>query len=298
MPSLAIVIPYFKPNFFKETLESLSQQTDQNFHIYIGNDASATDPLPIIENILPENRYSYFNYDENKGGQNPALQWERILENVKEDFFMILGDDDYISDNLVRSFYHNYEDIEKQKINVIKFSQQNVTENGEPMNPFTTGATYLSAEEYLEQTIVAYKRSSLSEYIFRRSAYLTIGFVHLPFAWGTDNLAVFTFAKESPILFIENAKVFVRMSTANISGKKELQPEKQKALYQYHKYIINNLSNRVTKKTLSKLVKEHVYLWKYKDLPLDFNFLKVFTKVLDFRLLTVYILHSIKKTKS
>lgn len=298
MSSLAIVIPYFKPYFFRETLESLKNQTDHRFHIYIGNDASATDPLPIIKDYLIDTQYSYYNYLENKGGQNPALQWERLLEEVSEDFFMILGDDDYISDNLVQKFHDNINEIEENEINVIKFSQQNVTNNRQPMNPFTTGNRYISAQDYLEQTIVEHKRSSLSEYIFRKASYLSIGFIHLPLAWGTDNLAVFTFAKENNILFIEEAKVYVRMSTLNISGKKELQSKKQNALYQFHKYIIRHFSDQITKQTLKYLVKDHIYLWKYRNIPLEFNFFKVFPRVLDFKLLTIYILHSINKTQA
>ena len=44
---LAIVIPYFKINFFKETLESLNQSC-KNFKIYIGNDASQDNPDALI----------------------------------------------------------------------------------------------------------------------------------------------------------------------------------------------------------------------------------------------------------
>ena len=32
---LAIVIPYFKLTFFEETLQSLANQTDQRFKVYI-----------------------------------------------------------------------------------------------------------------------------------------------------------------------------------------------------------------------------------------------------------------------
>lgn len=41
---LAIVIPYYKINYFEETLKSLSNQTDKKFKVYIGNDASENDP--------------------------------------------------------------------------------------------------------------------------------------------------------------------------------------------------------------------------------------------------------------
>ena len=49
MSILAIVIPYYKINYFEETLKSLSNQTDKRFKVYIGNDASENDPIEIIE---------------------------------------------------------------------------------------------------------------------------------------------------------------------------------------------------------------------------------------------------------
>ena len=46
---LAIIIPYYKLTFFRETLDSLAAQTDQRFHVYIGNDASPEDPTNLLE---------------------------------------------------------------------------------------------------------------------------------------------------------------------------------------------------------------------------------------------------------
>ena len=47
---LAIVIPYFKLTFFEETLQSLANQTDQRFKVYIGDDASLENPSDLLEN--------------------------------------------------------------------------------------------------------------------------------------------------------------------------------------------------------------------------------------------------------
>ncbi len=46
---LAIVIPYFKISYFEELLLSLSQQTVQEFNLYIGDDNSPDSPYKIIK---------------------------------------------------------------------------------------------------------------------------------------------------------------------------------------------------------------------------------------------------------
>jgi len=37
---LAIVIPYYKRTFFEETLQSLANQTDKRFQVYVGDDTN------------------------------------------------------------------------------------------------------------------------------------------------------------------------------------------------------------------------------------------------------------------
>ena len=48
--NLAIVIPYYKINYFAETLESLAKQTDHRFHVYIGDDASLHSAEELLKN--------------------------------------------------------------------------------------------------------------------------------------------------------------------------------------------------------------------------------------------------------
>ena len=70
---LAIVIPYYKIDFFEETLKSIASQSDKHFTLYIGNDASPNDPLPLIKQYFEEEDYHYFDYENNLGGQNALI---------------------------------------------------------------------------------------------------------------------------------------------------------------------------------------------------------------------------------
>ena len=47
---LAIVIPYYKLTFFEETLKSISNQTNNKFKVYLGNDASSENLNIILKN--------------------------------------------------------------------------------------------------------------------------------------------------------------------------------------------------------------------------------------------------------
>lgn len=45
---LAAQIPYFKLAFFEETLQSLANQSDKRFKVYIGDDASPESPKNLL----------------------------------------------------------------------------------------------------------------------------------------------------------------------------------------------------------------------------------------------------------
>jgi cellulose synthase/poly-beta-1,6-N-acetylglucosamine synthase-like glycosyltransferase len=45
---LAIVIPYYKIDYFEETLIALANQIDKRFKVYIGDDGSPNPPAELI----------------------------------------------------------------------------------------------------------------------------------------------------------------------------------------------------------------------------------------------------------
>ena len=102
---LAIVIPYFKLNFFESTLDSLAIQTDNRFKVYIGNDYSPDDPKPLLEKYKGILKFQYVEFENNLGKKSLVKQWERCIAEVHdEDWIVILGDDDVLSKNCIEDF--------------------------------------------------------------------------------------------------------------------------------------------------------------------------------------------------
>ena len=282
MIKLAIVIPYYKIDFFEETLKSVALQTDKRFTLYIGNDASSDDPFPVIKKYFDENEFHYFNYQENLGGKNLALQWERILENVNEEWFQILGDDDTISINFVDEFYKNIDLADQNKTNVLKFSQCFINDLGEITNDFTTYPKLSSAKSIWRSKYVEKHRSSLSEHIFRKESYLKYNFKHFPLAWFSDDFAVLEWSEGSEIIFINEAKVFVRMSSVNISSMTSNDDQKDKARHEYLELILNQNSYLLTKAELIKELDYYLHLtWKNKYVS-NIKLLPIFLKTKPF----------------
>lgn len=279
MNQLAIVIPYYKINFFEETLKSVAAQTNKNFTLYIGNDSSPDNPFPVIQKNFQEGEYKYFEYKDNLGSKNLALQWERILENVTEDWFQILGDDDTISANFADEFYENLPLANQQNTNVLKFSQCFINEAGERINEFTHYPKIASSKLIWRSKYVEKHRSSLSEHVFRTKTYRKYKFKPFPLAWYSDDLAVLEFSEANEIIFINAAKVYVRMSAVNISSLTNNEQEKERAKQQYLEIILNTYFYLFDKEELKKEFNDYLYItWKNKY-PSKLNFLPIYLKM-------------------
>lgn len=282
MSKLAIVIPYYKLNFFEETLRSVANQNNKNFTLYIGNDASPDDPLPLIRKYFPDEVYNYYNYKTNLGGENLALQWERILENINEEWFQILGDDDTISENFVEEFYDNLKFVERNKSNVIKIKQCWINENGFRITENSNYTKILPVKFAWRKKHFENYKSSLSEHIFRTSTYKIKRFRQLPLAWYSDDLAVLDFSSDGPIIFIDNALVNIRISTINISSREDNICEKNIAKCYYLEIMINEYSQYFTKDELKKTFENYLYNIWHNNMVSNLKFAKLYLKIKPF----------------
>ncbi|MCY0975825.1 glycosyltransferase family 2 protein [Chryseobacterium wangxinyae] len=286
MNQLAIVIPYYKIDFFEETLQSIAAQSNSNFVLYIGNDASPNSPLPIIQKHFKDNDYRYFDYNENLGGKNLTMQWERILENVSEDWFLILGDDDMIAENFVEEFYKSLQKVNSLDISVIRYSQFWVDEFNKPISTSTNFPPINSTKDIWRSKYFDYIPSSLSEHIFRKDSYNIYGFYKLPLAWYSDDVAILQFSRDKGIFFISKSFARIRISNSNISGKKDNEAQKKEAKYLYEEFILNHYYHYFSNKELLKAIDLHIYeTWKTKN-KLKINLFKIYFKSRNwFRLL-------------
>ncbi|MFB9108010.1 glycosyltransferase family 2 protein [Flavobacterium gyeonganense] len=231
---LALVIPYFKIKYFEETLASLAIQTDKRFKVYIGDDASPESPENLLENYANKFDLVYNRFETNLGGTSLTQQWERCIKLADtEEWVMILGDDDVLDKNVVETFYSNLKEAKSE--NVIRFASCKIDENGD-----VSSNVYYHPQK--ESSVVFLfkekKRNSLSEYVFRKSQIIEIGFKNFPLAWCSDILAVLEFSNFGLIYSINEAIVSIRVSGLSISGNQENSRLKHMASEEFSRYII------------------------------------------------------------
>ena len=165
--NLAIVIPAYKDTFLKEALTSIAAQTNQNFTLYIGDDAS---PHCLIEIITPfQNILTivYKKFDENLGSKDLIGQWNRCIDMTQnEDWIWLFSDDDIMDQNCVKKFYE-FIDV-NPKCRFLHFDVDVIDAFGKITGRGLPFPAELSARQFFKLRLEYNLLSFAVEYIFKR----------------------------------------------------------------------------------------------------------------------------------
>jgi glycosyltransferase involved in cell wall biosynthesis len=272
---LAIIIPYYKRTFFEETLQSLANQTDKRFKVYIGDDASPEDPTGLLVKYYDKFDFQHHRFEDNFGGISLTQQWERCIAlSDKEEWLMILGDDDYLGLNVVEQFYSHLPYFQ-EKTNVVRFASRLVYEPEKTKSKIYVNPVWELATDAFYRKFRRIAMSSLSEYIFSRKAFERHGFHDYPLAWNSDDKAWLDFSEDQPIYSINEALVFPRMSNLNITGRCDNLELKNKSLVAFYHYLILDKLKHYSKYQRIKIIRKYYFeLKKVKSLDIkDWVFL-------------------------
>lgn len=254
---IAIVIPYYKLEFFDKTLESLKKQIDKRFKVYVGNDSSPENPFLILEKYRNDFDFKCHLFEKNLGGFSLVKQWERCLNLVEdEEWIMILGDDDILHENVIESFYRNLENINKKQINVVRFATTVIDENEVIISKKYEHPVLETGQDFLARKFSKKTRSSLSEYIFKRSEIENTKFKELPLAWHSDDLAVLEFSIPNFIYSINEAQVLIRVSNLSITGSSDSNNKKNWATFEFCEILFKNSNLLFTKSQKTAILRK------------------------------------------
>lgn len=219
--SLAIIIPYYKITYFEELLEALSKQTNPNFTVYIGNDSSPDDPSGIIKKYKDRLNITYKKFETNLGGISLTKQWERCLEMIGDETWVwMLPDDDVPSHTVVEAFYEALPKVQTNIIKVFRFPMSIIDKNGDVVEDLDYQDPKIESNiDFYERVVRGKAGASLGDNIFHKKSLLESGgFVELPKAWGSDHATLLRASVGGNICFLDEARLYFRMSGDNISS--------------------------------------------------------------------------------
>lgn len=215
---LAIVIPAYKSRFLALALRSIAAQTNQDFHVYLCDDASPENLRPVAEDILPAEQLTYRRFEPNAGARHLVRHWNRSVQCTVEPWVWLFSDDDLLEPTCVEAFLQTVDAPEGGAADVYRFNTLTINSAGAVRRINSPHPLRETVIDFAYHRLTQQRHSYAPEYLFRRSVWeRSGGFVELPFAQGSDDASWITFGQERDLRLVEGPRVRWRLSDANIS---------------------------------------------------------------------------------
>lgn len=242
MIQITIVIPYFNYSYFDFCLNSLANQTDKRFKVFVGDDNAPIHPSDLIAKYKKNIDIDYVKFSTNIGQKSLTKHWCRCLEYVKTEWFMILGDDDMLSANAIEAFYNIVLSDNSGNRNVLRYNTQIVDDKNNKISPLYDYSHITDSLDFQYLRALKRVRSSLGEYVFKKESYLKHGVRDYPKAFYSDNMMVLEYSELSVIEPIKNATVFIRVTNESQSGNPDNESWMTIAAYEFYWDLLSNYS--------------------------------------------------------
>lgn len=215
---LAIIIPAYKISYFRQSIESVANQTCKDFTLYIGEDASPHNFTEIVNFYRDKINIVYQRFEKNLGGEDLVGHWNRCINMIqKEEWIWLFSDDDIMGDNCVQRFYEHIENNDGNSL--LHFNLQVINEKSLNIFKIRKFASHYSTEQYFSAVLNRKVDSTVVEYIFNRQLFKRVnGFQSFDLAWSSDTATWIKLSVFGGICTIEDAIVKWRFSTLNISS--------------------------------------------------------------------------------
>ena len=195
-PKYSFVLPAYKATFLRESIDSILNQTYNDFELIIVNDASPEDLTSIVYSYHDE-RIRYYMNDKNIGGTDLVSQWNHCITYAIGEFLILASDDDIYHPEFLEkmdALVNKYPEVDvfRPRVQLID-SYGTIMERADSFN---------DKEEVIDQAIffnLIYKRQIINGvpfYIFNRKKLVSLGsFINFPCAWFSDDATAIRMAK-------------------------------------------------------------------------------------------------------
>ena len=213
----SIGIPAFKGVFLSECLDSIINQTYDNFEIIIVNDASPDNIYDIVHE-KNDKRIKYFENEKNFGVENVIDNWNKCLYLASGDYFILMGDDDLLAKNYLDEFAFRIR--QHPEFKVYHCRSKIVNEQNEVIQLTPSLPVVENIFDLIWARMCGFRLQFISDFVYQRKELIENGgFVKLPCAWYSDDLTAFRACGKVGIYNINEPLFSYRRSSFTISAK-------------------------------------------------------------------------------
>lgn len=248
-PKVSVIVPnYNHARFLAKRMDTVLQQSYQDFEIIILDDCSTDDSLDVLAAYRTHPRVSHFVVNEANSG-SPFRQWKKGIELARGRYIWIAESDDYADSQLLEQLVPILE--KHDDVGIAYANSVQIDENGEEIDvPEAKGAVediwhasfLMQGRKAIEELM--FDRNAIpnaSAVLFRKEVFQSVPLIYLDFRATGDWLVWIEMLKRCNLYFCEKRLNYFR----HHSAVTRIHRTKEKRLQVYkERYIILNSLER------------------------------------------------------
>lgn len=256
MVKYSFLLPAYKKSFLHEAINSILQQTYQDFNLIILDDCSPEDLYSLVKSF-DSPRITYYRNKENMGHKSLVSCWNKLLTFTNAQYIILASDDDIYKPNFLEEadrllIKFPYIDLVRTRVATINEKGQ-ILQTEESLNN-----EILSFNEFIEFIHLAtHNIKCIPNYVFKRETLKNIGgFIEFPLAWYSDTATVLKISYNSVACNNNVSFLFrhsgINISSSNINSTTALKKCLATSQYSkwFNKYILPKYTNNKKKEIL------------------------------------------------
>ena len=227
-PLVSVIIPnYNHARYLKQRLDSVFNQTYQNFEVIILDDCSTDNSLEIIEKYKDNPRLSQIVVNEANSGST-FNQWDKGIGLANGELIWIAESDDYCELNLLEELVKAYS---SRKDTVLAYNTTIVLcDDGYEANRLYIGRNqYMSGKRYIKHYLTLFNCvMNASCAIFSKCAALNVNQDYKQFIGAGDYFFWIEIAKQGNVAIVNNRLSYFYRHAGTVTSKKDADGTNQK----------------------------------------------------------------------
>ena len=191
---VSIAIPAYKRKWLSSAIESVLNQDYGNIELIIVDDHSPYNLKEVVEPYLADKRVSYYYNEKNIGKESVANNWNKCLEYVRGEFFVLLCDDDVLMPDFVSELLCLVQKY--PQCNIFHGRREFYYEEAGTSELTESWPEYESFEEFVQAKAEGLRKHTITEFLYRSSSIVKEKYVIFPVGYFSDDASILKIVKE------------------------------------------------------------------------------------------------------
>lgn len=228
MPKVSVVVPnYNHAPYLKQRLDSIFNQTFQNFEVILLDDCSTDNSVEILSEYAKNPKVSHFIINEKNSGST-FKQWQKGIELSKGEYIWIAESDDWADDRFLETLYNVLKENQDCSMTYCQSFQTN--EQGKVLStmeywtndlkPKLWKASFkIQGSELIKYILIKNIIPNVSAVLFKKSSLKALPKEIFGLTLTGDKLLYVSILKNTSICFINKSLNYFRTQTSSVRNK-------------------------------------------------------------------------------